>query len=499
MKKFRSVIVLFIIFSLVFTFASCGTEKTQTKENPMASSGGVDLTEKIPNTGFYIFFNVSKDDTKAMQDLQKKLVDAGVAPMWTQGMDEDVKQITEQIKKIMDKYNDITESQYGVIAVDLKKVEGLKDKDPEEVVLGPDNGIYLAIAVKFSKEVKVKDYLSDVQGILDEMKKSEDMQNAEITVDPEKGTMTIKPEDGPQIILYFEQDGKNIIVTIGQPFSKMEKVSENITKNAFWKEATSHTFALYLDPQQIPDEKAKNDLVKAGWKEPIRVFGDISSSEKNGVYTSQFILKGYNPSDVKFENLGIDGDIKVVKDSDLILAVDTDWFVEAMNQAAKADEQLGEYKQMIDMFAGGVITLSVSVKSMQQMAGAVVGQYFKDADKIWSMYGQMIDQYIEGAKGSMPNLYANAQKTGDGFEIVAGTFQPQLTTEKVEGKPVLYLKLNIDPAKYGEIFGMMDPEAAKMFDGYAKVIDNAEFTISVTYDEDKNMSGLKIVSIVKTK
>ncbi len=501
MKKFRSVLVLFLVVSLIFTFASCGPSATDKKENPMAS-GGINLAEKIPNTGFYIYFNVEKDDTKAMQDLQKKLVDAGVTPIWTEGMDEDVKQLTEQIKKIMDKYNDITDSQYGILAVDMEKVNALKEKEDEEIVLGPENGIYLAAVVEFSKEVKVEDYLTDIKAIVDETKKLEDNneeKKGEIIVEPDKGTMTIKPEDGPQIVFYFEQDGKNIIVSIGQPFSKMEKVPENITKNDFWKEATSHSFALYLDPQQIPDEKSKKDLIDAGWNEPIRVFGDISSSEKNGVYTSKISVKGYNPSDLKFDNLGIDGDVTVVENADLVLAIDTDWLVEAVDQAAKADEEFQNYKQMVDMLSGGVLSLSVSAKSSQEIAGALIGQYFKDADQVWSMYGTMIEQYLENAKGSNPNLYTKSQQTDDGFEIIAGTSQPQMVKEKMEGKPVLYLKLNIDPAKYGKLLETVNPDAANMFTDYSKVIDNAEITLHVNCNKDKNMSDLEIVSVVKTK
>ncbi len=492
MKRFKGVVVLLLVFSLVFAFASCGTSQ-KSNNNPMAS-GGVDITNKVPDTGLFVYFNVSRENTKALQDLQKKLIDAGILPLSTEN--SDASDLIETMRQVMDKYSDITKGQYGIIAIDLKKVKELEDKDIESVK--PEDGVYMVFVAQFTKEVKVKNYLGDVQSVVEKLKNDEDMKG-QIVVNPTNGTMTVKPEGGPEITFYFENKDKNIIMTLGEPFSKMPKVDKPISKNEFWKEASSHSFAVYLDPTAIPDEDTRNELVNAGWQKPIRVFGDITSSEKDGVYTSNFTLSAYNPTGKKFTDLGISGDVKVVKNADIILALDTDLIVNMIDMASDTTKELEGYKQMADMLSGGVITLSGAIQSTQKMAGALIGQYFKDPSKLWGMISGTLDQYLEGLKYSVPGVYTKSQQTEDGFDIIVGTYQPQMVSEKIDGAPVLYLRLNIDPDKYKDIFSSLDPELKKTLDDYAKVVDNVEITLKVTYDEGKNITGLAVSSVVKTK
>ena len=500
MKKFRGVMVLFLVFSLIFTFASCGSPNTtEKKENPM-TSGGINIAEKVPNTGLFFYFNVSRDDTKAMQDLQKKMVDKGIMPMFSEGLDEDTQAIVNDMKKIMDKYSDITDRQYGIVALDMKTIQSLEDKSDEDIHIGPDAGIYVVVVTTFTKEVKVSDYLADVKDILEKIKE-EEKSGAEvnITVDAEKGTINIQPEDGPSVEIYLEQKDKSIVFTVGTPFSKMAKASEDITKNQYWKEATAHSLAFFLDPTAIPDEKTREEMVNAGFQKPLRIYGDISSEEKDGVYTSHFTLTGYNPTNTSFDNLGIDGDVSVVKNADIILAVDTDIFVRALSELSGMSEEFGQYRQMADMFAGGVLTLSVAVHSLQDVAGALVGQYFSSPDNLWNMIDSMTGQYLDALKYQMPGVYTHSQKTKDGFQIIVGTFQPDMVSEAISSHPVLYLKLNIKPSKYADIFQSYDADMAKQIQQYAEVVDNAQVTISVTYDKGKNAFSLDVLSSVKTK
>ncbi len=498
MKRIKGLVVLFLVFSMVLTFAGCGQPSGGNKENPMQGSG-VDFTAKVPDTGAYLYFNVSKDDTKAMEDLQKKLLDKGISPMLMSGMDEDVKGLIDDMKKVMDKYKDITDRQFGVIALDMQKIQSLEDKEAKDINIGPESGIYLVGVVKFTKEVKVKDYLSDVKDIVEKLQ-GEGEDGANIEIYPDEGKMTIKgeEEDVPAVNVYFEQDGKNIIVTLGVPYSKMEKVDNPISENEFWKEATAHSFALYFDLKSIPDEKSREEMINAGWKKPLKVYGDLSSTEKGGVYKTHATLKIYNPTEKQFDNLGIPGDVKVVENADLILALDMDLLTTIVNELPQ-DEDIAMMKQYVDMFGGGVMTLSLSVQSMEKMAGALIGQYFKNSDQVWSMLQMMVNSYLQAAKQQMPSLYTKQEKTSDGFEIVVGTFQPSMEDEKISGNPLLYLKLRIDPAKYADMVGSMDEEAASMLKKYAEVVENSESTVSVSYDKGENSLSVDIMSTVTTK
>ncbi len=498
MKRIKALVVLFLVFSMVLTFAACGQPSAGNKENPMKGSG-VDFTAKVPDTGAYLYFNVSKDDTKALEDFQKKLLDKGISPMLMSGMNEDVKGLIDDMKKVMDKYKDITDRQFGVFALDMQKIKSLEDKEPSDINIGPQSGIYLVGVITFTKEVKVKDYLGDVKGIVDKLQR-EDESTANIEIIPDEGKITIKgeEEDVPTVNVYFEQDGKNIIVTLGVPYSKMEKVDSPISGNEFWKEATAHSFALYFDVKSIPDEQAREELINAGWQKPLKVYGDLTSTEKGGVYKTHGTLKIYNPTDKQFDDLGIPGDVKVVKSADLILALDMDLLGAIVNELPQ-DEDIAMMKQYVDMFAGGVMTLSLSVQSMDKIAGALIGQYFKNSDQLWGMIQMMVSSYLQAAKQQMPGLYTKQEKTSDGFDIVVGTFQPSMEDEKISGTPLLYLKLRIDPSKYADIVGNMDEEAASVLQKYAEVVENSESTLSVSYDKKENSISVDIMSTIATK
>jgi len=495
------VISILIALSLVFALVSCGPpaaeDNTQKdKQGPVS----VNIYEKVPDTGFFIYYDVPKDSVKAMEELQKKLLDAGVIPGYSE---ENTDDLAEAIKQVSEKYKDITKRQYGIVAIDWDKLDKLEG-EKNSIELGPSYGLYFVGAVEFTKEVTVKEFLTDVKSIIDEVNKIEpegmekDVEvDFRVNVDEGKMCITAKVEDTEESIdveFYFEQYDKTIVMTMGKPFSQMDSLDDNVTKNEFWNEASKHNFALYFDPNRVPDEEFRNDAAEAGWDVPIKIVGVFTSSEENGVYKGDFSIKFYVPDKFGLENVGIDKPIGVIKDANLVLAVDID---AALQIAEKADAEFDE--NMVAPFRGGVATLSGVISSAEHFAASLIVQYVNDPDMLWNMYGSMLQQYVQQFGFMIPNPYTLAQKTEDGFKLAIGTFEPEFDTQPIDGNPILYVKTVMEPGKLYAIGSQYDPQLSDMFAKYSEVIEKSTAVMTLSYDSNEKAYVLKVSSEVVTK
>ena len=500
-KFLGGVISILIVVSLVFALVSCGQpaaeDNTQkAKQSPVS----VNIYEKVPDTGFFIYYDVSKDSVEAMEELQKKLLDAGVVPGYSE---EDTSELADVIKQVSEKYKDITKRQYGVVAIDWEKLDDIEDKEGS-IELGPSYGLYFVGAVEFSKEVTVKEFLTDVKGIIDEINKMEQREmekdidmDLRVNVDEGKICITAKGEDSEESIdieMYFEQHGKTIVVAFGKPFSQMETVDNNVTKSEFWNEATKYNFALYFDVDRVPDEEFRNDMAESGWDVPIKIVGGFNSSEKNGVYSASFSVKFYVPDKFGLEDVGIDKPIGIIKDANLILAVDIDALLQL---AEKSDTEFDE--NMVAPFRGGVVTISGIASSAEHFAASLIVQYVNNPDMLWNMYGAMLQQYVQQFEFMVPNPYTLAQKTDDGFKVAIGTFEPEFDTQAVDGNPILYVKMVIEPDELYAISNQYDPELSDIFAKYDKVIKKSTAVMTLSYDSNDKAYVLKVSSEVETK
>lgn len=499
------VLSILVVLSLVFALVSCGQPAAEdVNQKDKQAPVSVNIYEKVPNTGFFIYYDVPKDSVKAMEELHKKLLDAGVVPGYT---GEGTSELADVIKQISEKYKDIIERQYGVMAIDWEKMDELEG-EKDSIELGPSYGLYFVNAIEFSKEVTVEEYLTDVKAVIDEINKVERKEmkkdidvDLRVNIDEGKICITAKVEDTEESIdveMYFEQYDKTIVMAMGKPFSQMDTVDDNVTKNEFWNEATKHNFALYLDPEQVPDEEFRDSMAKAGWDIPVKIVGAFTSSEENGVYSGDLSVKFYVPDQFGLEDVGIDKPVGIIKDSNLVVAVDIDALLKI---AEKSDVKFDE--NMVAPFRGGVVTLSGTASSAEHFAASLIVQYVNDPDMLWNMYGNMLQQYVQQFGFMVPNSYTLAQKTDDGFKLAIGTFEPEFETQAVDGSPILYVKMVIEPGKlYGLGMAMgpqYGPELSDMLAKYGRVIEKSTAVMTLSYDSNEKVYVLKVSSEVETK